>query len=164
MSGEDIVFSRKVDGVMKPEVKEMWFKETGGYEYLNEDALGRIDVGDSRSLIMRANKGQFEDGSRGDEAYVYLTKTKRGGAEGDTDLPTIGPCCNSDYRQGPEKFIEDIPETLGEDGLVIWYVPEIKNDNRKGMEYCWAESVIEDGVKTARVYPCMSGPKFEIRI
>ena len=36
----------------------------------------------------------------------------------------------------------------------------MKNDDRVGNEYCWAESVLENGVYTAKVYPCFAGPKF----
>lgn len=81
--------------------------------------------------------------------------------EGEADLITIGPCCNTDYRQGPEKFMEPTPESLTEgSGLVLWYVAQINNDDSPGNKYCWAESEIKDGVYTTKVYPCYSGPMF----
>jgi hypothetical protein len=42
--------------------------------------------------------------------------------------------------------------------MVLWYVPVLKNDNREGKEYCWANSVIENGLVEPKVFPCFSGP------
>lgn len=95
---------------------------------------------------------------RGDTAFLYATVAKS--AEGETDLPTIGSCCNIDYHQGPEKFIEPNPEPLGNSPAVLWYVSQMKNDDTPGAEYCWATSVAEGGVYVPRVWPCVSGPTF----
>ena len=73
-------------------------------------------------------------------------------------MTTIGPCCNTDYQQGPEKFIDAEPEAITDAPLVIWYVAQIKNDDTPGAQYCWAESVLEDGVYVPETYPCPSGP------
>jgi hypothetical protein len=78
--------------------------------------------------------------------------------EGENDLVTIGPCCNTDYQQGPEKFIND--EAIENTNLVMWYVCQMKNDNTPGKEYCWAESYLDHGVYKTRVYPCLAGPLF----
>jgi len=43
---------------------------------------------------------------------------------------------------------------------VIWYVPRIKNDAREGHEYCWADTVLENGNLVVKVYPCIVGAKF----
>jgi hypothetical protein len=39
-------------------------------------------------------------------------------------------------------------------------VPQLKNDDRVGKEYCWAESVLVNGVFVAKTYPCLAGPMF----
>lgn len=80
--------------------------------------------------------------------------------EGEADLVTIGPCCNTDYQQGPEKFIEPSPDNIQNKKLVVWYVAQLKNDDAKGKEYCWAESVLENGVYVTKAYPCFAGPMF----
>jgi hypothetical protein len=91
---------------------------------------------------------------------MYITTQHLDKDEGDNDLGSIGPCCNTDYHQGPEKFIEPTPENINSTGIVIWYVPQMKNDDTKGKEYCWAESYLEHGVYKTHVYPCMAGPLF----
>ncbi len=58
----------------------------------------------------------------------------------------------------PEKFIEPNPEPIGNAPLVLWYVAQMKNDSRKGQEYCWADYVLEAGIYAERAYPCYSGP------
>ncbi len=106
------------------------------------------------------SRGQFSDGGRGDNAYVYVTRHDPARDDGEADMITIGPCCNEDYRQGPEKFIAATPESIIDSELVIWYVPQLKNDDTPGKEYCWANSVLEYGVYTTKVYPCFAGPMF----
>ena len=80
--------------------------------------------------------------------------------EGDADLITIGTCCNTDYKQGPEKFIEPTPEVIQNADLVIWYVAQMKNDNTPGKEYCWADAVVEQGFVINKTWPCYFGPMF----
>ncbi len=106
------------------------------------------------------SRGQFSDGGRGDNAYVYVTRHDPARDDGEADMITIGPCCNEDYRQGPEKFIAATPESIIDSELVIWYVPQLKNDDTPGKEYCWANSILEYGVYTTKVYPCFAGPMF----
>ncbi len=126
-----------------------------GYQFKLANAQGQ-------GFYVEPGRGQFHDNGRGDNAFVYITKqhTEAGQDEGETDLITIGPCCNKDYRQGPEKFIEPQPESLADSPLVMWYVPQIKNDDTPGQEYCWADSVLRDGVFVAVDYPCYVGPMF----
>ena len=76
--------------------------------------------------------------------------------QGDADMITIGPCCNTDYWQGPEKFVEP-PEPIAASDLVLWYVPQLKNDDTPGQQYCWMESVIEQGSCSARLIRARSG-------
>ncbi|HRQ37160.1 MAG TPA: hypothetical protein PLD25_04500 [Chloroflexota bacterium] len=93
---------------------------------------------------------------RGDPAYLYLTRTGPDYDEGKTDLPSLGSCCNTDYQQGPEQFITPSEPAAAQD-LVLWFVPELQNDATPGQEYCWADSVIENGVPVARSWPCYAG-------
>ncbi|MBL8310812.1 MAG: hypothetical protein JNL19_10355 [Burkholderiales bacterium] len=98
--------------------------------------------------------------TRGDDAYVYVTLHPPGRDEGASDLPPIGTCCNDDHRQGPEKFMTP-PEAIPSDNrtpLVLWYVAQMQNDNRSGKEYCWADTVLRDGLYVPKAYPCYSGP------
>jgi hypothetical protein len=103
-------------------------------------------------------RGQFGDKGRGDNAFVYVTKNNKDIDEGESDLVTIGPCCNIDYQQGPEKFLNK--QSISNTDLVLWYVPQMKNDDTKGKEYCWAEAKIVNGVYQTNVYPCLAGPMF----
>ncbi len=118
-------------------------------------------VTENGGYFIEPGRGQFDDGGRGDTPYVFVTRAKPDGEEGGTDLPTIGPCCNTDYHQGPEKFIEPQPESLADGApLVFWYVPQIKNDDTPGEEYCWAQSTVVDGIYRVNEFPCVAGPMF----
>jgi hypothetical protein len=144
---------------------EDWKSE--GYEKQDEidnlyknQFLYRVMNAQSDGYYIEPCIGQFSDGGRGDNAWIYVTKYHDQIDEGSTDLPTISSCCNTDFQQGPEKFINEIPENISESSFVLWYVPQILNDNRPGKEYCWAEYISLHGVKQTRVYPCWNGPKF----
>lgn len=102
--------------------------------------------------------GWDDQRSRGDDAFVYVARFDAQRDEGTSDLATLGSCCNDGYQQGPEVFVND--EALGAGPLVLWYVPQLRNDDRPGQEYCWADSVIEDGVFVPRVWPCYGGLQF----
>ena len=128
------------------------------------DAQGnqyRISDEQGAGYVIEPNRGQFGDGSRGDNQFVFATRLHPDKDEGETDLITIGLCCNTDYKQGPEKFIDSTPEPLIGAPIVLWYVPQIKNDNTPGKEYCWAESVLTLGVYEPKVWPCYAGPMFK---
>lgn len=139
---------------------ERYAKQSETDELFQNRFLYRIDMGKAKGYYVEPCIGQFGDGGRGDNAWIYITKYHDKIDEGSTDLPTISSCCNIDFQQGPEKFINKIPEKISESSLVIWYVPQILNDNRPGKEYCWAEYISLHGVKQTRVYPCWNGPKF----
>jgi hypothetical protein len=124
-----------------------------GYPFRLSDAEGQ-------GFYVVPSNGQFGDGGRGDNAYIYVTRRHTDRDEGDSDMPTIGPCCNADYQQGPEKFIDTEPETIAGSPLVLWYVAQLENDGSPGNEYCWAESVLENGLFVPIEYPCPSGPMF----
>jgi len=109
-------------------------------------------------FAIEPSTGQFNDSGRGDNPYIYVTRHHTELDEGDSDMPTIGPCCNTDYQQGPERFIDSTPESITDSPLVVWYVAQVHNDDTPGSEYCWAESRLEDGVYVSKKYPCPSGP------
>lgn len=138
---------------------EKWNEQTALSSYTPEGYLYKIGTTASGYFI-EPGKGQFGDGGRGDFSFLYVTKTVAGKDEGECDLPTIGPCCNTDYHQGPEKFIEPSPENISNSELVVWYVAQLRNDDRNGNQYCWAESVVENGVYKTKSYPCFCGPMF----
>ncbi|NOT37422.1 MAG: hypothetical protein HOP11_08600 [Saprospiraceae bacterium] len=137
--------------------QEKWKLQTDADQYENGKYIFKLQNTGGANFLIEANRGQFGDGGRGDNAYYYITKLHKEQDEGELDLPTLGPCCNTDYKQGPEKFMED--ENLDQSQLVLWYVPQIKNDNTPGKEYCWAESILENGVYVSKTWPCPSGPK-----
>jgi hypothetical protein len=139
--------------------QEQWQQQGSLTAYTPEGYQYKLGSAQS-SYFMEPGKGQFGDGGRGDFSYVYITKHISGKDEGENDMVTIGPCCNTDYRQGPEKFIEPQPENIQNSSLVLWYVAQLKNDDRKGNEYCWAESVLKNGVYVTKTYPCFCGPMF----
>lgn len=124
-----------------------------GYQYLLKDATGN-------GFYLEPGRGQFGDGGRGDNAYVYVTRFHADLDEGESDLNTIGPCCNNDFKQGPDKFIDASPENISNTQLVVWYVAQMKNDDTPGRQYCWVESYLDKGIYKTHVYPCFSGPMF----
>ncbi len=140
--------------------KEKWNEQTSLSSYTPEGYLYKINGTAGQNYFIEPGNGQFGDKSRGDFSFVYVTKNAADKNEGENDLPTIGPCCNSDYHQGPEKFIEPQPEDIQNTSLVIWYVAQMKNDDTKGREYCWAERVLENGIYVTKTYPCFCGPMF----
>lgn len=138
---------------------ERWFAANGAVDAagarftLEQSQAGQVLQG----FQIVPGRGQFEN-SRGDFEYVYATASAAAG-EGADELPTLGSCCNTDYRQGPEQFINQPAESLAK-GLVIWYVPQMKNELTAGREYCWAYPVLENGVLKPKRYPCEAGPMF----
>ncbi len=138
---------------------EKWNEQNDISTYTPEGYLYKIS-GATSGYFIEPGKGQFGDGGRGDFSFVYVTKSSTGKDEGESDLPTIGPCCNTDYHQGPEKFIEPAPESITNSELVVWYVAQLRNDDTKGSEYCWAETVVQNGVYKTKSYPCFCGPMF----
>ena len=138
---------------------EKWNLQSEVSSFTPEGYLYKIE-GASGGYFIEPGRGQFGDGGRGDFSYVYVTKNIPGREEGENDLPTIGPCCNTDYHQGPEKFIEPNSDNIENSSLVVWYVAQMRNDDTKGREYCWAENELKNGVWNTKVYPCFAGPKF----
>jgi hypothetical protein len=149
-------FSAFENGNYKPWQTEQWALQKENTVYSHEGFAFKING--VNNFGIEPGRGQFGDKGRGDNAYTYVTKFKS--SEGESDLVTIGPCCNTDYKQGPEKFIEPNAEAINNTEIVLWYVPQMKNDNTKGSEYCWAEAKIINGKYTTISYPCFAGPMF----
>lgn len=140
--------------------QEKWNEQNSLSLYTPEGYMYKMSGSEGQNYYIEPGKGQFGDNGRGDFSFLYVTKNAADKNEGENDLPTIGPCCNTDYHQGPEKFIEPQPEAIKDASLVIWYVAQMKNDDTRGKEYCWAESVLENGVYVTKTYPCFCGPMF----
>jgi hypothetical protein len=140
--------------------QEKWQQQQATTAYTREGYAYKLTDNTGSGYYVAPGKGQFKDGGRGDNAYVYATASKPGTDEGEADLVTIGPCCNTDYHQGPEKYIEPSPDDIHNKKIVLWYVAQLKNDNTKGSEYCWAESVLENGMYITKSYPGFCGPMF----
>ena len=139
---------------------EKWQLQSATTAYAENKYQYQLTDNTGNGFFMQPANGKFGDGGRGDNAFVYVTQNKQTVDEGEADLVTIGPCCNTDYHQGPEKFIEPSPDNIQNKKLVVWYVAQLKNDDTKGNEYCWAESVLQNGVYVTKAYPCFAGPMF----
>jgi len=123
--------------------------EQGKYLYKIQNAKGK-------GYYIEPNRGQFNDESRGDNAKIFVTRFKE--AEGDLDLLTLGSCCKLD-EDGVERYLEH-KENIDAKDLVFWYVPKVQNDARAGHEYCWADTVLENGHLVVKEFPCIVGPRF----
>jgi len=135
------------------------------YQSTNQEKLykGRYlykisNTQDSNSgFYIEPNRGQYNSKDKSDNERVFVTKFKAN--EGDEDLLTLGSCCKL-YEDGVEQYIKD-KELIKAQNEVIWYVPKVQNDDRKGHEYCWADSTIDkNGNPSVKLYPCTVGPKF----
>jgi len=139
-----------------------WFTEASDFQwdaklYDHDKYLYKIVTQESnKGYYIEPNRGQFGDQSRGDHATLFATRYKEG--EGEQDLLTLGSCCKLS-EDGVERYLDQHERIEGED-IVLWYVPRIHNDARKGHEYCWADTVLEDGNLKVKVWPCAVGPKF----
>ncbi|HEV7645662.1 MAG TPA: hypothetical protein VGO50_17115 [Pyrinomonadaceae bacterium] len=142
----------------QPWATEQWKLQDENTAYTSEGFQYRVTGADGKGFYLEPSRGQFGDGGRGDNAFLYVTRGHADKDEGDSDMTTIGPCCNTDYHQGPEKFIEPAAEPIANAPLVLWYVPQLKNDDRPNQKYCWAESVLDDGIYRVKQYPCYAGP------
>lgn len=156
---DDYTFAQWNGSAWNDWTAEQWTQQDGS-PYTTEGYQYRLLNADGQGYTIEPGNGQFGDGGRGDNALVYVTRRFPDRDEGESDLITIGPCCNADYRQGPEKFIEPSPDPIADSPLVIWYVAQLKNDDTPGQEYCWADSVLESGMYVAKEWPCYAGPMF----
>jgi len=139
---------------------EKWFVEQSDFQkkaklYADNKYLYKIENAE-RGYYIEPNRGQFNDKSRGDNATLFATRYKED--EGEQDLLTLGSCCKLE-EDGVERYLEN-QESIDEEDIVLWYVPRIQNDARAGHEYCWADTVLENGNLVVKEYPCIVGPKF----
>jgi hypothetical protein len=139
--------------------EEKWHLQSKNTKYTREGYLFKITNEKGNGFYVEPNRGQFNDGSKGDNAFSYISINHPDRDEGSNDMVTMGSCCNTDFRQGPEQFINP-PESLQNRNLVLWYVPQLKNNGTKGEEYCWADTRIVNGIKNVKVWPCYAGPMF----
>jgi hypothetical protein len=159
-AGEQNSFAEWQGNDWKQWANEQWQLQKPETAYTKEGYQYRLADANGRGFFVEPGRGQFKDGGRGDNAFAYVTRHHADKDEGASDITTIGPCCNTDYRQGPEKFIEPQPDAVSNARVVFWYVPQLKNDDTPGKQYCWAESVPENGVYKVKTYPCYAGPMF----
>jgi hypothetical protein len=159
-AGETLTINEWQKNNWMPWETEQYNLQTPQTMYTNEGYQFKISDNQNSGYYLMPSTGQFNDGGRGDNAFVYVTKQHFDKNEGETDLVTIGPCCNTDYKQGPEKFIDAQPENILNTSFVVWYVSQMKNDDTPGKQYCWAENKLVNGIYQTQVFPCMSGPMF----
>lgn len=155
---EALTFAEWDGAVWEAWAEEQWQLQTEATPYTPEGYQYRLTHNaDGTGYYIEPGQGQFPNNRGGDNAYTYVTTFNAD--EGEADLLTLGSCCNEDYAQGPEQFINNEALT-GEEGLVLWYVPQLDNDDTRGHEFCWADTVVQDGLYTAQVWPCAAGPLF----
>lgn len=133
--------------------EEGWWPQ--GTETSPEGFDWRIMDADGLGYFLEPGRGQFGDGGRGDDAYVYAVRHHP--SEGDADLGNLGGCCEDDHQQGPHELLDGEP--IDGENLVVWYVSQMEIDasleDGNGY-YCWTVS----GEPEPETYPCFSGPMF----
>lgn len=139
--------------------QESWSRQKEPARLASSQFSHRISDASGAGYLMAPSHGQFNDGGRGDNAFIYLTVNHPDKDEGDRDLVTLGTCCNTGHEQGPELFMKPV-EALQGQSIVLWYVPQLKNDDTPGDEYCWAQNDVVSGVVKTRTWPCAGGPMF----
>ncbi|HNB51333.1 MAG TPA: hypothetical protein PK530_05300 [Anaerolineales bacterium] len=135
------------------------YEEAGHGPHLTtpEGYAWKIYDTDGAGYYLEMDSGQFGDGGRGDQPFVYVTQYQTG--QGNTDMPLIGTCCNNDHQQGPHNFLNPDESVVGQN-LVLWYVPQAMTDalNNDTGYYCWTVS----GEPAPETYPCYTGPMFHL--
>ena len=53
-----------------------------------------------------------------------------------------------------------VSQPLAGEDLILWYVPQLKNDDTPGDEYCWVTTEIVDGQMVNQIHPCAFGVHF----
>jgi PKD repeat protein len=116
-----------------------------GYNWLVSDQEGT-------GYYIEMSTGQFGDDGRGDDPFVYVTRHHAD--EGDSDLGALGLCCEDNHEQGPNNYVNS--ESVLDENIVLWYVPQMLTDVTPGAYHCWTIS----GEPNPETYPCWSGPMF----
>jgi hypothetical protein len=161
--GEDEQFWADLNGTWQAIPREIGLRQAGADRLRKSIGVSGTfrraavtDASGKKGWRIEPNHGQFNDHSRGDHANLFVTRYHP--EEGERDMLTLGSCCRLD-RDGPERFING--ESIQHQPIILWYVPQIRNDAREGHEYCWADTRIgDDGNRFVRVWPCVVGPKF----
>ncbi len=156
-SGAEERIQHYENGAWKTLEKESWSLQDEQTAYSPEGYQYKWYIGEKHGYYMEPARGQFGDGGRGDHAYTYVCLRKT--EEGESDMVTFGPCCNENEVQGPDQYLQPAESLAGKD-LVIWYVPQMRNDNRPGQEYCWADIVVKHGRAENITWPGTVGPMF----
>ncbi len=108
---------------------------------------------DGSGYYIEQDLGQFGDGGRGDNPFLY--PVLHHAAEGDTDLPVFSSgCCNDNHQQGPHQYLNS--EAITNQNIVLWYVPQALTDVSAPDYYCWTLQ----GEPNPVTYPCFMGPMF----
>jgi hypothetical protein len=139
-------------GAWVTQTTEAWWSQSppyaeGAYQWRVADAAGR-------AYHIEPGFGQFDDGGRGDDAYLFVVQ--HDAAEGDLDLSVVGDCCHDDEQQGPDLYVDG--ESIADTNLVLWYVPTQQTvvDSIPPADYfCWTVS----GLPNPETYPCWAGPR-----
>ncbi len=139
--------------------REGWALQDDNTVYSPDGYLYKITTSANAGYYLEPGRGQFNDGGRGDNAYTYITVNHRDGKEGENNMPTIGSCCNTDYRQGPEAFLTPEESLEGRD-ITLWYVPQMPNDDTPGSEYCWVIPQVVGGHEFDKTFAGIVGPMF----
>jgi|GEM_PF-681306 len=130
------------------------FPGNGPHELTPENVSWRVTDANGGGYYLEQDLGQFPQDPTGRGAAPFVYATLHHPNEGDTDLGGIGPCCNGDHQQGPELFING--ESIANENLVLWYVPQMVTDVTPDDYYCWTVS----GQPNPETYPCFAGPMF----
>lgn len=138
--------------------KENWNLQVDQSNFSPQGYQFKMTNSDGSGYYLEPNQGQFGDKSRGDHAYSFVAKEHLGQGEGELNMPTLGPCCNTNFEQGPEQFILPAEPLNGHN--IIWYVPQMKNSDIKGKQYCWVETTVENGHEGYQTYNGVVGPMF----
>ena len=132
----------------------------GPHELTAENISWRVTDAAGGGFLIEPAIGQFDDGGRGDQPLLYVTRHKP--EEGDGDMGIIGLCCLDNHEHGPEKFIfgtagnPQTPEPITNTNIVLWYVPQMATDGTPDSYYCWTVT----GEPNPETYPCFGGPMF----
>ena len=137
---------------------ENWLSQKNKSAFSPQGYQLKMTRSDGSGYYLAPSQGQFGDNSRGDHAFTYVTVTHLGAGEGELDMPTLGSCCNTNWEQGPEQFLKPAEPLNGHN--VIWYVPQMKNSDVKGKQYCWVESIVENGHEGYKTFNGVVGPMF----
>lgn len=108
---------------------------------------------DGTGYYIEMDVGQFGDGGEGDSPFLYPVLHHAN--EGDTDLPIFSSgCCNDNHQQGPHIYLNN--ESVADQNIVLWYVPQAVTDASAPDYYCWTVQ----GEPNPITYPCFMGPMF----